>query len=92
MYIFYSTKGRLPGDLNGDGKIGYRSGESYTATDFKSPYNENGSIYNVPDVYSAPFVELYQEKVADFQPKKRSSDGSAFSAAKKWHTAIKNFS
>lgn len=69
--IFYSLKGRLPGDLNNSGKIGFNSGQSYNNNNFGPNYESNNNRdYGIPDPRIAPFVELYLEKLIDFEPKK----------------------
>ncbi len=70
VYTFRIAKDRLPGDLNGDGKIGHDSGETYDKNSFPSPYNVASGDYQIPNVYSAPWVDLYLEGIIDFQPKK----------------------
>ncbi len=67
VLTFRVEKERLPGDLNSTGKIGYNSGQVYNANSFGAPYN--GSEYAIPNVYSAPFIELYLNDITDFQPK-----------------------
>ena len=37
LYSFKLIKNRLPGDLNGSGKIGYGSGQEYDAFSFPEP-------------------------------------------------------
>ena len=61
---------RLPGDFNLDGKIGYLSGETIKKEYFKPPYDgtDTSNIYHVPNEVSAPFVELYQEKLINWEP------------------------
>lgn len=68
--IFYSIRGRYPGDLNRDDKFGYNSNETYTSNDFAAPYDGSDSNYSIPNNLSAPFVELYLENLIDFKPKK----------------------
>ena len=68
--IFYSIKGRYPGDLNNDGKIGYGSNERYTSSDFPAPYDGSNDNYSIPNNISSPFVEMYLEGIIDFEPKK----------------------
>ncbi len=72
-YTFYASKGRLPGDLNGSGKIGLYSNQTYSVGDFASPYDVAGDEYGIPIDKNAPFVDLYLEGVIDFQPKNVSS-------------------
>lgn len=72
VYSFYLVKGRYPGDLNNDGYIGRcDSGtgcvkDTYNASSFPAPYNVSvaGDSYGA----FAPFVELYLEKIIDFEP------------------------
>ena len=66
---FYVTKGRLPGDLNGDGYIGSEyngsgcTAETYSTTSFQVPYN-----VVAPTKDSGPFIDLYLEGLNDFKP------------------------
>ena len=70
VYTFYSTHDRLPGDFNLDGKIGYLSGEAIKKEYFKPPYDgtDTSNRYSVPNGVSAPLVELYQEKLINWEP------------------------
>ena len=70
VYTFYSTHNRLPGDFNLDGKIGYLSGETIKKEYFKPPYDgtDTSNRYAIPNEISAPFVELYQEKLINWEP------------------------
>ena len=63
VYTFYASKGRLPGDLNNLGTMGVNSGQTYTTSSFPEPYNTT-----TPDRFSAPFIDLYLEKIIDFKP------------------------
>ena len=67
---FYVLKERLPGDLNNDGKVGYGSDEAYNENSFPFPYNGADNNYSIPDVFSAPFVDLYLAKITTFKPTK----------------------
>lgn len=69
LNTFYIMKGRLPGDLTGTWRIGYKSGQTYTASSFPAPYNDNSNGYGIPNIFSAPFVDLYLAKVINFEPK-----------------------
>ncbi len=69
VYTFRVAKGRLPGDLDEDGYVGYCYGtgcqsQSYSAGSFGEPYNTKSVHY-----YVAPFVDLYLERLIDFKPK-----------------------
>ncbi len=66
---FYAMENRLPGDLNNTGKIGWGSGQSYNENSFPSPYNKNGNGYSLPNVHSAPWIDMYLKGVIDFEPK-----------------------
>ena len=70
VYTFYSTHDRLPGDFNLDGKIGYLSGETIKKEYFKPPYDgtDTTNTYYLPNEVSAPFVELYQNKLINWEP------------------------
>ena len=70
IYTFRVAKERLPGDLNGSGKIGYESGQEYDDSSFSGNYVASNINYGVPDSRSAPYVDMYLEKVIDFEPKK----------------------
>ncbi len=76
VFTSLTANGRLPGDLNGDGMIGpcrvYSAVssegcviEAYNINSFADPYNVASSI---PNSYSAPFVDLYLNKIIDFRP------------------------
>ena len=67
---FIINKGRLPGDLNNDGIMGYGSKETYNERDFPAPYDGSDPKYSIPNNVSSPFVELYLEKIIDFEPKR----------------------
>ena len=69
LTTFYSLKGYLPGDIDRDGAIGYYSNDKYNSNSFPTPYNQNGNGYGIPNIYSAPFVDLYLNKIIDFEPK-----------------------
>lgn len=76
IHSFYALKGRMPGDLNNDGLFG-QSGcgssivvETYTSNDFPAPYDGSDDAYGIPTAITAPFVELYLEKISSFKPKK----------------------
>ncbi len=60
---FYASKDRLPGDLNNLGTMGYNSGQTYTTSSFPEPYN-----VKAPNTDSAPFIDMYLEKVIEFKP------------------------
>lgn len=75
MFSFYAAKGRLPGDLNGDGLTGSSIGnvyntEQYTTSSFPSPYN----VGSVPTLFTAPFIDMYLENTSDFKPKPSSNN------------------
>ncbi len=59
---FIINKGRLPGDLNNDGIMGYGLNKTYNARDFPAPYDDSDPEYSIPNNISSPFVELYLEK------------------------------
>jgi prepilin-type N-terminal cleavage/methylation domain-containing protein len=64
IFIFYGRVGRLPGDLDNSGKIGYQSGRvAYATGSFSEPYNtvSVGAI-------ASPFVELYLYGISPFKP------------------------
>ena len=69
LNAFYAARGRLPGDLVGSGKIGYKSDQTYDENSFPAPYNSNDGGYGIPTLFTAPFVDLYLEKIIDFEPK-----------------------
>ena len=74
----------MPGDFNLDGKIGYLSGETIKSEYFKPPYNgtDTSNRYHVPNEVSAPFVELYQEKLINWEPTGSDFTGSSISNVK----------
>jgi prepilin-type N-terminal cleavage/methylation domain-containing protein len=63
VFTFYSRTGRLPGDPDGSGQIGWRYVGTYPANSFPYPYNFGG-INKV----SAPFIELYLYGISSFKP------------------------
>ncbi len=65
-FSFRTAKDRLPGDVNNLGRNGSGSKNTYTGH-FSAPYD--GSVYPIPNDYSAPFAELYLEKIIDFEPR-----------------------
>ena len=68
LNTFYALKNRLPGDLNGDNKIGYLSGETYNSSSFPAPYDGSNDQYGIPHLLSAPFVDLFLAGISDFEP------------------------
>ena len=62
---FYSTKGKLPSDVNNDGRIGQYASDNYNGY-FPAPYD--GTKYSVPNYFTAPFVDLYLNGIIDFKP------------------------
>ena len=72
VHTFYASKDRLPGDLNNLGTIGYNSGQTYTTSSFSEPYNAK-----TPNTDSAPFIDLYLEKIIDFKPSETNPTGGA---------------
>lgn len=68
FFIFYAAKNRVPGDLNGDGCIGYCYKEASSTTEstyttFKNEYSGKPVNY-----FAGPFVDMYLEGVIDFKP------------------------
>jgi hypothetical protein len=64
VLVFYGRVGRLPGDLDNTGRIGYKGGGSIsTPTTFSNPYNMGGIA-----VVFFPFIELYLHGISSFQP------------------------
>ncbi len=80
---FYAMENRLPGDLNNTGKIGWDSGQSYNENSFPSPYNKNGNGYSLPNVHSAPWIDMYLKGVIDFEPKGEYSGTDEYTMFKK---------
>ena len=62
---FYATKGRLPSDVDNDGRFGGYSNDNYNDY-FPAPYN--GTEYAVPNSFTAPFVDLYLNGIIEFKP------------------------
>lgn len=75
VYTFKSMKDRLPGDFVGSGFIGYLSGQGYNNNSFGTPYINSNRDYGLPDSYAGPFVDLYVNKIIDFEPKKTTPSG-----------------
>jgi hypothetical protein len=64
VFTFYARVGRLPGDLDNTGRIGFTSeGSVSTANSYSEPYNIAGI-----SVISGPFIELYLYGVSSFKP------------------------
>ena len=63
---FYSLKGRLPADTNNDGRFGEYSGDNYAGY---FPYPYNGQKYQIGDRFTAPLIDLYLNKIIDFEVK-----------------------
>ena len=64
ILLFKNIKNRLPGDINGSGMIGLGSNQRYRIGDFGGQYS-NIKVQQ----FSGPFVDLYLEKIIDFEPK-----------------------
>ena len=75
VYTFKSIKNRLPGDFIDSGFIGYLSKQVYSNNSFGEPYVTSNKDYGLPDYYSGPFVDLYLNKIIDFEPKKNEPSG-----------------
>ena len=71
VYTFKSMKDRLPGDFVGSGFIGYLSGQGYNNNSFGTPYVSGNQDYGLPTSHTGPFVDLYLNKIIDFEPKKK---------------------
>ena len=78
IYAFKVIKDRLPGDINNDGILDSTPYIIYPDNTFKFPYDGTDKANNhySPDVYSAPFVEMYLEKVYDFEVKGKPKGGA----------------
>ena len=70
VYSFKLLKNRLPGDLNGSGKIGKSSDQSYNNNSFGGNYVSNNINYGIPTNLVGPFVDLFLNNISDFEPKK----------------------
>ena len=70
-YSFIALTGRLPGDANNDGKIGFFQSDNYIKY-FPAPYDGSDSKYGLPNTLSGPFVDLYLAKIIDFKPQNTS--------------------
>jgi hypothetical protein len=64
IYIFYSMRGRIPGDFNNTRKIGMSYGQDCPANSFPAPYNKTITINRI----SCPFVDLYLAGISSFKP------------------------
>ena len=87
-YTFYAANGRLPGDIDKTGKIGFASGynsQKYPAGTFASPYNTTASC-----ALNAPFIELYLAEISDFEPKGGASYNDTGDAAEKGYLPYSN--
>jgi hypothetical protein len=84
VFTFYARVGRLPGDLDNTGRIGYTSGGSLsTASSYADPYNKAGIT-----ITSGPFVDLYLHGVSSFQPTPPTATATAVTTALT-HTNVK---
>jgi hypothetical protein len=66
LFTFYSRVGRLPGELDNSGKIGYMvmgMNESYAEGSFPTPY----AMAGIQDIVG-PFIELYLYEISSFKP------------------------
>jgi prepilin-type N-terminal cleavage/methylation domain-containing protein len=64
VFTFYSRTGRLPGDLDNSGQIGWASNRNaYSTGSFSTPY----SMANINKV-CGPFIELYLYGISSFKP------------------------
>jgi prepilin-type N-terminal cleavage/methylation domain-containing protein len=64
-FTFYSRTGRLPGDLDNSGQIGWEANRNpYPIGSFSTPYDTINNINKV----SAPFIELYLYGISSFKP------------------------
>ena len=70
FYSFRVVKDRLPGDIDGSGLIGGGGGQEYNNNSFGGKYVSSNYAYGVPQDQVGPFVDLYLEKIIDFEPKK----------------------
>jgi hypothetical protein len=65
VFTFYSRTGRLPGDLDNSGQIGWLSSrDTYPVGSFSAPYDVINNINKV----SGPFIELYLYGISSFKP------------------------
>ncbi len=81
---FYVSHGRFPGDFNMDGRIGQFGYEGINKKYFNFPYDGTNEVngYYLPNGFIAPFVELYVEKLIDFEPKGNETYASNISNVK----------
>ena len=68
VLTFYAVKGYLPGDINRDNRIGQHGCDYYNKNSFSAPYNTNNNIYGIPNCCSGPWVDLFLNKIIEFQP------------------------
>ncbi|MDR0572171.1 MAG: hypothetical protein LBG48_04940 [Rickettsiales bacterium] len=66
VHVFYTNKGRFPGDKSGKGRVD-NNGISYNSDSFPGPYNV---APNIPKPEGGLFVDLFLEKLIDFEPVK----------------------
>ncbi len=77
FYSFKAAKDRLPGDIDGSGILGGGGGQSYDNNSFGGNYVSSNTAYGVPQDQVGPFVDLYLEKIIDFEPKKTKAQSGA---------------
>jgi hypothetical protein len=65
LFIFYTMRGRFPGDLDDTRRIGTYWGQSCPMSNFSDPYYHASKSINQA---SCPFVELYLAGISSFKP------------------------
>jgi hypothetical protein len=73
LFVFYSMRDRLPGDLDGTRKIGMHQGQDCPSSSFPAPYSK-GTTININRI-SCPFVDLYLAGVSSFKPDPDKTNG-----------------
>jgi hypothetical protein len=73
LFTFYSKIGRLPGDFDNSGQIGFWSTRSCVASNFPSPYYSALSYINKT---SCPFIDLYLHEISTFEPLRAGTDAA----------------
>ena len=95
---FYVSHGRFPGDFNMDGRIGQYSDELINKKYFNFPYDGTNEAngYYLPNGFIVPFVELYVDKLIDFEPKGNETSESNINNVKGmsnvfcWYETVRN--
>lgn len=68
--IFKQNTKKWPGDKNKSRKIGFLSGQLYDNNSFGGNYISSNYDYGIPSDSIGPFIDLFQKKYIEFEPRK----------------------